>query len=221
MKIFIIGVAGGVGRRIAKQLARSGDEPVGLVRKPEQAEALAANGIQTTMGDVVAMSVDELAEKMLGCDAVVYSAGAGGKGGPEATTQVDGNGPGKLAAAAKRAGIRRFILVSVFPEAWRERHMNASFEHYMVEKKRAETELVRTDLDWLIVRPSALTNEPGTGRVDLGLAKIHTQIARDDLATTITALLRTPELNREIIEVTGGNIAVEAAIDTFKNAKRQ
>ncbi len=221
MKIFIIGVAGGVGRRIATQLARSGDEPVGLVRKPEQAEVLAANGIQTTMGDVVAMSVDELAEKMLGCDAVIYSAGAGGKGGPEATTQVDGNGPGKLAAAAKRAGIRRFILVSVFPEAWRERHMNASFEHYMVEKKRAETELVRTDLDWLIVRPSALTNEPGTGRVDLGLAKIHTQIARDDLATTITAILRPPELNREIIEVTGGDIAVEAAIDTFKNAKRQ
>ncbi|WOI11696.1 SDR family oxidoreductase [Thalassospira lucentensis] len=221
MKIFIIGVAGGVGLRIAEQLVKSGDAPLGLVRKPEQAEALAANDIQTTMGDLVAMSVNELAEKMLGFDAVIFSAGAGGKGGPEARTQVDGSGPGKVATAAKQAGIRRFILVSVFPEAWRERHMNESFEHYMVEKKRAETELVLTDLDWLIVRPSALTNEPGTGRVDLGLAKIHTQIARDDLATTITALLRTPDLNREIIEVTGGNVAIEAAIDTFKNTRRR
>jgi hypothetical protein len=42
-----------------------------------------------------------------GCDAVVFSAGAGGKGGDEATTRVDGDGPGKLAAAAKRAGVGR------------------------------------------------------------------------------------------------------------------
>lgn len=212
MKVFIIGIAGGVGHRLAEQLAEAGEEPVGLVRRAEQAEALASRGIRSVTGDLVAMSVEELAAALRGCDAVVFSAGAGGRESDEATTRVDGDEPGKLAAAAERAGVRRFILVSVFPEAWRERRMNASFEHYMVEKKKAETQLVLTDLDWLIVRPSALTDAHGTGRIDLGLAKIHTEITRDDVAATLVELLRTPGLNCLILELSGGDTAIREGI---------
>lgn len=218
MKVFIIGIAGGVGRRVAEQLAQLGDEPTGLVRRQEQVDAFASQGIQTVRGDLVAMSVDELATAMRGCDAIVFSAGAGGKESDAATSQVDGDGPGKLAAAAKHAGVGRFILVSVFPEAWRERRMDASFEHYMVEKKKADTQLVLTDLDWLVLRPSALTNEPGTGRVDLGLAKVHTEIPRDDVAATVIALLRAPALSRLILEVTGGTVAINVAIEALSDA---
>lgn len=221
MKVFIIGIAGGVGRRVAALLAEAGDEPTGLVRRPEQAEALGVKGIRTALGDLVAMSVDQLAEAMRGCDAVVFSAGAGGKENDEATTRIDGDGPGKLAAAAKIAGVDRFILVSVFPEAWRERRMDASFEHYMVEKKKAETELVLTGLDWLILRPSALTNDSGTGRVDLGLAKVHVEITRDDVAAVIVGLLRTPELNRLILEVTGGAVEIGEAIGALASSSTQ
>ena len=215
MKVFIIGIAGGIGRRVAVQLAEAGDEPIGLVRRPEQAEAIALGGIQTVRGDLVAMSIDELAATMRGCDAIVFSAGAGGKESNEATTLIDGDGPGKLSTAAERAGVRRFVLVSVFPEAWRERRMDESFEHYMVEKKKAETQLVLTDLDWLIVRPSALTNEPETGRVDLGLAKFHTEITRDDVAATIVELLRTPALNRLILELTSGGTAISEEVNAL------
>ncbi|MEJ8570727.1 NAD(P)H-binding protein [Microbaculum marinum] len=218
MKVFIIGIAGGVGRRVGQQLATAGDEPTGLVRRPEQVEALASGGTRTILGDLVAMSVDELADAMRGSDAIVFSAGAGGKENDAATTRIDGDGPGKVAAAAERAGIRRFVLVSVFPEAWRERRMDASFEHYMVEKKKAEIQLVQTSLDWLIVRPSALTTEPGTGRVDLGLAKVHVEITRDDVASTIVALLRSPDLSRLILEVTGGTVPIAEAIDDLRQA---
>ncbi|MBB3951045.1 NAD(P)H-binding protein [Aureimonas jatrophae] len=218
MKVFIVGIAGGVGSRVAAQLAEAGDEPTGLVRKSEQVAALAARSIQTVHGDLVAMSVGDLAAAMRGSDAVVFTAGAGGKDSDAGTTSIDGDGPGKLAAAAKLAGIRRFLLVSVFPEAWRERRMDASFEHYMVEKKRAETQLVLTDLDWIILRPSALTEDPGTGRVDLGLAKVHVEITRDDVAATAIALLRTPELKRLILEATGGGVEIGDAISALKAA---
>ena len=218
MNVFIVGIAGGVGRRLAEQLASAGDTPNGLVRQAEQVEALAASGIETVQGDLVAMSVDALADAMRGSDAIVFSAGAGGKEDDAATTRIDGDGPGKLAAAAERAAVRRFVLVSVFPEAWRERYMDPSFEHYMVEKKRAEILLVQTKLDWLIVRPSALTNEPGTGLVDIGLAKAHTDIARDDVAATIVHLLHTPSLNRLILEVTTGTTAIKDAIEALGDA---
>lgn len=216
MKVFVIGITGGVGRRVAEQLVAQGNQVDGLVRSSSKGETLARLGISTTPGDLVAMSVEELAGVLRGVDAIVFTAGAGGRDGPEATDQVDGDGPAKLAAAANLAGVRRFVLVSVFPEAWRERHMNADFEHYMVAKKRAETQLVLTDLDWVVLRPSALTNEPGTGQVDLGLAKVHEEIRRDDVAATVVEVLGQPDVNRIILEVTGGSTPIQKAVAAMK-----
>ncbi|KZY47584.1 NAD-dependent dehydratase [Roseovarius sp. HI0049] len=215
MKVFIIGMAGGVGRRLARALADRKDEATGLVRRPEQIEAMAGQGVSAGLGDILAMSVEALAEEMRGSDAVVFTAGAGGSG-REATTAIDGDGPGKLAQAAALAGIRRFLLVSVFPEAWRERHMNDDFEHYIQEKKRAEIALVASDLDWVILRPSALSDEPGTGQVDLGLVKVHREITRDDVAATLVELLHAPEIGRVILEVTGGAVPIERAVSAMK-----
>jgi uncharacterized protein YbjT (DUF2867 family) len=215
MKVFIVGAGSGVGRRVAEQLVAAGHAPTGLVRQQRQLESLSSSGIEAVL---VAMSVGELADVMRGADAIVFSAGAGGKEDDDATTRIDGDGPGKLADAAALAGVRRFVLVSVFPEAWRERRMDASFEHYMVQKKRAEIALVQTDLQWLIVRPSALLDDAGTGRVDLGLAKVHEEISRDDVAATVVALLGSPDLNRLILEVTGGDVPIADAVDAVRIA---
>ena len=215
MKVFIIGIGGGVGLRVAQQLSARGDQVDGLVRTESKGRELNSQGIGTTAGDLVAMSIPDLAGVLRGSDAIVFSAGAGGKDGPEATDDVDGDGPGKVAAAARLAGVQRLVLVSVFPEAWRERHMDEDFEHYMVAKKRAETELVLTDIDWIILRPSALTNKSGTGRVDLGLAKVHKEIPRDDVAATIVELLGRPGIGRSILEVTGGTVPVSDAVSAL------
>jgi uncharacterized protein YbjT (DUF2867 family) len=216
MKIFIIGIAGGVGGLVARQLLKLGNEVDGLVRKLKKKEELSKYGIEATVGDLVKMSLEELAATMKGCDAIVFTAGAGDADSREATTQVDGEGPPKVAAAAKLAGIDRLVLVSVFPEAWRERHMPEEFEHYMIEKKRAETKLVVSDLDWVIVRPSALTDDAGRGTVALGLAQIHVDIAREDVAATVVELLMTPSINRIILEVTNGPTPIHDAVTAMR-----
>jgi NAD(P)H-binding len=99
--------------------------------------------------------------------------------------------------------------------------MDDNFEHYMVEKKRAESELVLTDLDWVILRPSAMTNEPGAGTVDLGLAKVHRTIRRDDVAETLIALMENSSITRVILEATGGFTPKDeavAALTTYSDA---
>ena len=212
MNVFIVGIAGGVGRRVAKLLLERGHRVDGFVRQPEKSTDLAKSGISTTPGDIVKMSASEIASALVGNDAIVFSAGAGGCDSAEATTQVDGDGPLKLAAAAKAANVERFVLVSVFPEAWRERHMPKDFELYMTEKKKAESKLVLTDRDWVIIRPSALNNKPGQGEVDLGLAKIHVDIARDDVASTIVEVLAQPHISRVILEVTAGTTLIADAV---------
>ncbi|WP_340120173.1 NAD(P)-binding oxidoreductase [Pelagibius sp. 7325] len=220
MKVFIVGIAGGVGRRVATRLAEQGDDVGGLVRRSAQVADFATEGITATLGDIVKLSPEELAEMIRGYDATVFTAGAGGKGGPETIDQIDGAGPGKLAKAAKIAGVSRIVLVSVFPEAWRERRMGEEFEHYMVAKKQAESELVLTDRDWVIVRPSALNNDPGIGLVDLGLAKVHEEITRDDVAETVVEILRQLDVSRIILEVTGGPTPIAEAVSAMAGAGR-
>ncbi|TWG07593.1 NAD(P)H-binding protein [Saccharopolyspora dendranthemae] len=84
------------------------------------------------------------------------------------TTLIDGEGLVKAAAA--RAGISRFVLVSVFPDAARGGELGEGFEHYMRVKKSADVHLSHTDLDWVFVRPRTLRDEPGDGSVSGPLA---------------------------------------------------
>jgi uncharacterized protein YbjT (DUF2867 family) len=216
MKVFIVGIAGGVGSRLARRLVAAGDEVDGLYRRPEQGERLAADGVSATLGDLVELTPEELAGLIRGSDVLVFSAGAGGEGGPEATTAIDGTGLTTAIAAARLAGVRRLLLVSVFPEAGRGRHLSDTFEHYMEVKKEADVELVGTDLDWVILRPAMLTDEPGTGRIALAAALRHTQVTRDDVAATLAELVHAPAVRRRILELTEGDVPAAEAVRTVE-----
>ena len=210
MRVFQIGVAGGVGRRLARILVERGDEVTGMFRDPAQSDAVAALGATPVSGDLINDSVDELAHKMAQHDAIVFSAGAHGTG-RDKTTLIDGRGLEKAADAARLAGIKRFVLVSVFPDAGRAGERNEGFEHYMAVKKQADVYLVGTDLDWIIVRPGTLTDGPGDGLVTAGPAIAYGDIRRDNLAAFIAEALHTEGSSRVIIEVTDGSTPVREA----------
>lgn len=212
MKVFIVGIAGGVGSRLARLLTAAGDQVDGLYRRPEQGERLAADGIHATSGDLTRFDAPGLAELLHGMDVLVFAAGAGGAGGPETTTAIDGNGLSTAIAAARLAHTRRLVLVSVFPEAWRGIEVSDTFEHYIAVKKKADVELAATDLDWVILRPAALTDGPGAGLISLAPALVHTQVSRDDVAATLAGLVRTPEIRHRILELTEGPTPITDAV---------
>jgi hypothetical protein len=76
-------------------------------------------------------------------------------------------------------------------------------------------------VDWIILRPSALTDNPGTGSVSLNLANFHTTITRDDLALSVIELLHTPAITRKILEVTEGDQLIASAVSTVQLARIQ
>jgi len=121
MEVFIVGIGARVSLRTARKLVDDGDQATGLVRRLARCEMLVRLGIPTILGDLVVMSIPELAVALPGCNAIVFAAGAGSLDRPATRTLIDGDGPGKLAAAATIVNVRRFVLVSVLPEAWRER----------------------------------------------------------------------------------------------------
>ncbi|MFI7086554.1 NAD(P)H-binding protein [Streptomyces anulatus] len=211
MKVFQIGAAGSVGRRLASLLSGRGDEVTGMHRSPDQADTIRASGATPVTGDLIADSVEELAGKLAGHDAVVFSAGAHGTG-MDKTTLIDGEGLQKAADAATAAGVTRFVLVSVFPDALRGGEAGEGFEHYIKVKKSADVYLARTDLDWLIVRPGTLLDTPGSGRVTAAAAVEYGDVHRDDVAAFIDAALHEPRLSRVIVELTSGDTPVADAV---------
>ena len=82
----------------------------------------------------------------------------------------------------------------------------------MAVKKNADVALAHSGLDWVILRPSTLTDEPGTGRVSLSPAEIHGEISRDDVAATLAALVDVPGVRRVVLEVTSGETEIESAV---------
>jgi uncharacterized protein YbjT (DUF2867 family) len=211
MKVFQIGAAGGVGRRLATLLTARGDDVTGIHRRPEQADTIAATGAIPVAGDLITTSPADLTTLLRGHDAVVFSAGAHGAG-REQTTLIDGEGLVKVVDAAMSAGVRRFVLVSAFPESERGGELGEAFEHYMAVKKSADIYLTRTSLDWVIIRPGSLHDDAGTGQVTAGPAVEYGPVSRDDVAAFIAAALHEPAIRHEIIELVSGPHPIPDAI---------
>jgi uncharacterized protein YbjT (DUF2867 family) len=179
-KVFIVGAAGKVGRRLCRQLSERGHEVVALHRKPEQSDELKKLGARPVAGSLLELNEARFAELMSGSDTVVFTEGASGAG-IELTNAIDGRGLERAVRAATIAGIKRFILVSVFPDALRDEETSEGFENYIAVKKRADVHLVESDLDRVIVRPGTLLEDPGTGRVRAAVAIAYGQVSRDDV----------------------------------------
>ncbi|WP_030988402.1 NAD(P)H-binding protein [Streptomyces sp. NRRL WC-3725] len=211
MDVFIIGITGGIGDLLARKLRSRGDTVRGLVRRDDQQAALAAQGVQATVGDLAGMTVEELAAAFGGVDVIVFSAGSNG-GSREVTKAIDGDGVVKAIDAARLAGVERFVLVSVLPESWRERDLGDEVEYYFAVKKGADVAVSRSDLNWLILRPSLLVDDPGIGTVSLGPAEFHGQIAREDVAATLAELLHEPRIGRQILELNTGSTPIQEAV---------
>lgn len=212
MKVFIIGAAGKVGRRLSRILAERGHEVLALHRKPEQTDELAALGANPVLGDLTSLSAAELAGLMSGADAVAFAAGAGGAG-KEITNAIDGRGLERSVEAAQSAGISRFVLVSVFPDASRDSERSEGFENYISVKKLADAHLVASGLDFVILRPGTLVDTPGTGRIRADVAIPYGTVSRDDVAATLAGILERPQLSRAVIELTGGDTPTDEALD--------
>ncbi|MGY0633671.1 NAD(P)-binding oxidoreductase [Luteimonas sp. A478] len=169
-------------------------------------------GAAPVQGNLLELDADGLAQRMAGSDVIVFSAGAGGKGGAEMIDAIDGHGLELAVAAARQAGIQRFLLVSAFPEASRGKQVSETFEHYMAVKKFADVHLAESNLDWVILRPGTLLDAAGTGKVRTGLAIPYGDVPRDDVAATLREIIERPAVNRIITELTGGETPVAESV---------
>src|SRR5947209_10249206 len=209
MDVLVVGGHGKVGLRLLRLLAAAGHGARGVVRDPAQAGDLEAAGAEPVVLDV---EREELVGAVAGADAVVFAAGAGPGSGPERKRTVDLGGALKLIDAARADEVRRYVMVSAMGAA-SPPSGDEGMAPYLQAKAAADEALVGSGLDYTIVRPGGLTDEPGTGRIAAARSLGRRgSIPRDDVAATLLAVLETPGTVGKTFELISGESEIADAI---------
>ncbi len=209
MNVVIVGGHGKIAMRLSKILAERGDSPRGIIRKTEQADDLEKIGAEPIVLDIE--NVDDIDDAFAGAEAVVFAAGAGPGSGPARKLTVDYGGAVKAVNAAIAKEIRRFVIVSSIgsnrPETWSDQ-----MRPYQEAKSDADKYVVDSGLDYTVIRPGGLTDDPGTGKVEIGERVDYGQVTRDDVASVIAECLTADNSIGKSFDLLNGDTPIAEAI---------
>jgi putative NADH-flavin reductase len=197
VRIAVLGASGRTGRHVVAQALGHGHDVIALVRDaaraPERRERL-----RILVGDVLDPAT--LVPAIDGADAVVSAIGA-----PLAReVHLYSDGTANTLRAMGARGVRRLVVVSAAGVgavagqglSITQRLLRAAPGTRAIfdDMERMEGDVILSDLDWTIVRPSGLTDGPFTGVyrvVEAAAVPKGSKVSREDLAALLVKCAET------------------------------
>lgn len=211
MKVLVIGAHGNIGQKVIQLLVDSGHQVVAGVRKQTQFDDF-NDKVQPIQFDLEALP-NQLASLMVGIDAIIFTAGSGGKTGADKTMLVDLDGAVKSMQAAEIAGVKRFIIVSALYTDDRSKWQGDMRPYYAAKYYADQWLINQTNLDYTIIRPGRLTDDDATGNILLTVDKdVAGAISRQDVAQTVVDSLDAPQTKQKIFNIINGDTKINSAI---------
>ncbi|EIE22705.1 dehydrogenase, partial [Coccomyxa subellipsoidea C-169] len=165
-RAFVAGATGGTGRAIVQRLVAEKIPVRALVRDTSRAVWLLPLNVELVKGDVYQFST--LQQALGDCNIVLVATGSRPALDPFGPFNIDYQGTANLVEVARRAGVKRFVLVSSIGADEPFFPLNLLFG-VLFWKKRGEEALQRSGLQYTIVRPGGLTDTPRQGQVPGGI----------------------------------------------------
>jgi uncharacterized protein YbjT (DUF2867 family) len=209
MDVVIAGGHGKIGLLLGRLLAAEGNRVRGIIRKPEQAPGLELIDVEPVVFDLE--HDDGLAAAIVGADAAVFAAGAGPGSGAERKLTMDRDGAVKLIDACREVGAARYVIVSSMganPDA----QGDEVFAVYLRAKGEADEAVRASGLDYTVIRPGGLTDDPGHGRISLAPELPRGSISRADVAATLAVVLDAQDAIGKTLDLIEGNTPIADAV---------
>jgi uncharacterized protein YbjT (DUF2867 family) len=201
----LIAGANGTTGRIIVELLKDSDvyRPIAMVRKQDQKDFFEKANVPVVLADLE----KDLSQAVKNAHKVIFAAGSKGKN----VIGVDQDGAKRLVDAAKDAGIKKFVMLSTMGAD--DPSVSEEMEDYLKAKQNADEYLKASGLDYTIVRPGSLTDEEGTGKIQL-MEKLenHGSITRADVAKTLIGVLKDDIMQNQVFEILAGQTPIEKAI---------
>ncbi len=200
MKTLVIGANGQIGRMFCSKAHNAGFQLRAMVRETAQAAQFQEQGIETVVADLEG----DFQEALHGCDQIVFTAGAGAKGGPDKTLLVDLYGAIRTVDFAKAQGLRRMIMVSAM-RSMVPQIAPDFLRPYAAAKFAADHYLKTSGLPYLILLPARLVDEPASGRIrTVRDDSLPITVSRENVAECLVSALRYDSLcNQQTILLDG------------------
>lgn len=232
-KVFVAGSTGQTGRRVVQQLRAKGFEVRAGVRDIKKGQGLGLamdKSVELVEADV--LKPDQLAAAIGDAQAVICATGYTGFN-PSGFGEVDEVGTKNLINAAKAAGVTKFVLVSSLltnaVEVGQKENPNFKFlnifGNVLDHKNVAERYLRASGLNWTIVRPGGLSNDPPAKVGNLIVGKEDTlfgldtdpgrEISRDTVAEVLVAALQQPSADNKVVEIVSNLSAPPLSPDQY------
>src|SRR4051794_22365265 len=212
-RIAVVGGHGKIARLLHPLLVDAGHVPVALVRNEDYRSELEGLGAEVRILDIERDDASAFGTAFEGCDAVVFSAGGGPDGSIERKRTVDLEGSLKTIEGARSAGIRRVVQVSAIGvDAPLPDDTAPVWKAYVEAKRDSDAALRSSGLDWTILRPGRLTDDPALGRVLLDASVAGGVVPRADVASVIVAVLGEEAASGHQWDLVSGDTPVEEAV---------
>jgi uncharacterized protein YbjT (DUF2867 family) len=209
MVVTVLGASGRTGRYVVRMLVRQGHSVRAGVRSGRRKEAVAGLGATPVIADL-SVNPNELVDVLVGSEAVINAAGAADPD-PAAVALIDRDGAMAGIRAAERAAVRRYVQLSAqFADA--PDQGDRLVRSILYAKQISDSALRRSSLVWTVVRAGTLTDEPGTGRVEVASHLDAGRVPRQDVAAVITACLLEPRTENRGFDVHAGPVPIAAAL---------
>lgn len=195
MRVLVLGATGGAGRLIVGEAREKGHAVVALVRSKANAAGFA--GAELVEGD--ARDEAALARATAGCDAVISSLGT--TISPFREVTLLSTATRALVVVMARQNVRRLVCITGMGAGDSRGHGGFFYDwlfqplllRKVYEDKDRQEDVIRASaLDWIIVRPTLLNDEPARGgvRALTDLSGVHGgKIARADVADFVVQQL--------------------------------
>jgi len=184
--LLIFGASGRTGRCLVEQALATGHTVTAFVRNPSTLSSIRHPKLHVVEGD--ALNPDAVDSAMLGQRAVLSALGFSGRHGSESLLKATEN----IVAAMQKYRVHRLICLAPAPvkEGWARRGLIGKLLSPFLQKsplhdwERQLDSIRGSPLEWVLVRPTRLTNDPARGsyQVSVGWAEVPEGISRGDVA---------------------------------------
>jgi uncharacterized protein YbjT (DUF2867 family) len=193
--VLVAGASGQTGQLVVTRLVAEGYRVRAMVRDASRPGVSFPAGVVVVSGDVKEPA--SLGPALANARYVVSAIGARSGQGPDRPEKIDFEGVRNLAAAARAAQVRQFVLVSSRSVTQDDNPLNKMFGDVLKWKLKGENALRESGVPYTVVRPGGLTNGSGGQRrlvLEQGdTVSAQTTIARADVAELCVQALRYPE----------------------------
>ena len=212
-RIILVGATGRVGASTCEDLVKAGHEVFACARGASKIPAgRQVEPMTLDLHDSLSQVTD--AFRKSNADVVVFTAGSRGKD----INQIDALGAMKTIEAAKAVGITRYVMLGAMYAAdwlrWEQPQVKPAIDalaDYYVTKNMADQYLISSGLDYTIIEPGSLTEQEGTGTIQVE-PDGPGPIPIPDVAQCLADCVDLPQTANRIYNIVGGSTPIRQAL---------